>query len=31
MLSRGAEELPDWTYAFHGKDYLEAYRKLLGK
>jgi D-amino peptidase len=31
MLSRGAEELPDWTYAFRGKDYLEAYRKLLGK
>lgn len=31
MLSRGAEELPDWTYAFHGKDYLEAYRKLVGR
>jgi len=31
MLSRGAEELPDWTYAFRGKDYLEAYRKLQGR
>jgi D-amino peptidase len=31
MLSRGAEELPDWVYAFHGRDYLEAYRKLVGK
>jgi D-amino peptidase len=31
MLSRGAEEQPDWTYVFRGKDYLEAYRKLSGR
>jgi D-amino peptidase len=31
MLSRDAEEQPDWTYVFRGKDYLEAYRKLSGR
>ncbi len=31
MLSRGAEEEPDWIYVFRGKDYLEACRKLEGR
>jgi D-amino peptidase len=31
FLSRGAEQLPDWTFVFRGKDYLEAYKKWMGR
>jgi D-amino peptidase len=30
LRSKGAEELPDWTFVFRGKDYLEALTKWLG-
>jgi D-amino peptidase len=30
LRSQGAEELPDWTYVFRGKNYLEAMEKWLG-
>ena len=31
FLSRGAEQLPDWNFVFRGKNYLETYRRWLGK
>jgi D-amino peptidase len=31
FLSRGAEQLPDWVFVFRGKDYLEAYKRWMGR
>jgi D-amino peptidase len=30
LRSKGAEELPDWTFVFRGKTYLEVHEKWLG-
>ncbi len=30
LLSRGAEQLPDWTFVFRGKNFLEVWRKWRG-
>jgi len=31
LLTNGAEQLPDWTFAFHGKDFVEVWRKCHGR
>lgn len=30
LLSKGAEQLPDWIFVFRGKTYLEVHEKWLG-
>jgi D-amino peptidase len=31
LLSKGAEELPDWNFVFRGKDFLEVWQKFQGR
>jgi D-amino peptidase len=30
LRSKGAEELPDWTFVFHGPTYLDVFERWLG-